>query len=197
MPLCSARVVSDHCRDSVIPQIVIKRRRDRLCHQHGQPWYLSSTAAATFMWWSKKTLPPQPPAAEPVSKAEQKRLKKKCVAPLKALQSCKRANPDLPLAYARLESRAIECYAEVRALSEYNKDISWQSCCQSAKLLLPPVQSCCHKCHKYKGIHCLITYTTLNSTAAFTGVSSTAGPRIQGVLLAKSRRASAPRLCSQ
>lgn len=64
------------------------------------------------MWWSKK---PQAPAAEPVSNAEQKRLKKKCVAPLKALQSCKRANPDLPLAYARLESRAIECYAEVLA----------------------------------------------------------------------------------
>jgi len=93
------------------------------------------------MWWSKK---PQPPASEPVSKAEQKRLKKKCVAPLKALQSCKRANPDLPLAYARLESRAIECYAEVRVLPVYNQDISWarQSfCCLLCMLAVTSVTS--------------------------------------------------------
>lgn len=67
------------------------------------------------MWWSKKqqTTAPEP---EPVSQAEHKRLQKKCVAPLKALKSCKKANPDLPLACARLESRAVECYAEVRFL---------------------------------------------------------------------------------
>ena len=75
-------------------------------------------SSQAFMWWSKKQQTPAP-EPEPVSQAEQKRLQKKCVAPLKALKSCKRANPDLPLAYARLESRVVECYAEVRFLPAY------------------------------------------------------------------------------
>lgn len=62
-------------------------------------------------WFRRSRSPISLP--EPLSAEEHKRLRKKCVAPLKALQSCLRANPNLPLACARLESRAIECFAEV------------------------------------------------------------------------------------
>ncbi|KAL3160788.1 Ubiquitin C-terminal hydrolase 22 [Trebouxia sp. C0009 RCD-2024] len=66
------------------------------------------------MWWFKNSqLPVSLP--EPLSSEEQKRIKRKCVASLKALQSCLRANPGLPLASKHLESRAIECFAEVAA----------------------------------------------------------------------------------
>lgn len=90
------------------------RARDDTCRRRSV-WSNASVgcaAAGILMWWFRKS---QSPVAlpEPLSSEEQKRIKRKCVAPLKALQSCLRANPGLPLASKHLESRAIECFAEV------------------------------------------------------------------------------------
>ena len=59
------------------------------------------------------TASPTPEPVEPLPQVAQQRLRKRCLQYLKSLQSCRRANVADPAPCERLETRVLECYAEV------------------------------------------------------------------------------------